>query len=76
MDSGMLYLVYRNQGHGPITHGFYNPFIGFICHVTCPTVMLSGKHEFITFQHDEYFSSDSRAIVRSSDSSSFMKKKV
>ena len=33
----------------------------FYIAMSCPTVMLSGKHEFKIFEHYGYFSSDSTA---------------
>ena len=56
-----MYLVFRNQGQGRITHGlkcldrFYNTML------PCPTVVLSGKDEFKIFQHYMSFSSDRAA---------------
>ena len=54
MDSGLMYLVFRIQGQGPITRGiksldrFYNAML------PCPIVVLSGKDEFKIFQHYMY----------------------
>ena len=59
MDSGLMYLVFRNQDQGPITHGlksldrFYNTML------PCPAVVIPGKDEFKIFQHYIYFSSNS-----------------
>ena len=53
--------VYWNQGQGPLTHGvkFLDRFC--VAMLPCPTVMLSGKHEFKICQQYGYFSSDSTA---------------
>ena len=65
-----MYRVYWNQGQGPITHGVKSLDRFCVAMLPCPVVMLSGKHELKIFQHYGYFSSNSGAIVRSSDSSS------
>ena len=56
-----MYPVYWNQGQGPITHGVKSLARFYIAILLCPTVMLSGKHEFNIFQRSGYFSSDSTA---------------
>ena len=56
-----MYPVYWNQGQGPTTHGVKSLGRFYITILPCPTVMLSGKHEFNIFQHCGYFSSDSTA---------------
>ena len=51
MGRGMMYCLYQNQGQGPITHGVKSLDWFYSATLPCPTVMLSGKHEFKIFQH-------------------------
>ena len=57
-----MYLVFRNQGQGPITHGlksfdkFYDTMLPY------PTLVLSGKDEIKIFQHYVYLFSDRAAV--------------
>ena len=43
MDIGFMYLVFRNQGQGPITYGLKSLDRFFNAMLPCPTVVLSGK---------------------------------
>ena len=61
MGSGLMYCVYQKQGQGSITQGIKSHDRFYITMLPCPTVMLSGKHEFKIFQQYGYFSSDSAA---------------
>ena len=46
-----MYLVYRNQSQGPITHGIKSFRRFYDTMLPCPTFVLSGKDEFKIFQH-------------------------
>ena len=48
-------------GQGPITHGAKSLDRFYVAMLPCPTVMLSGNHEFKIFQHYGYSTSDSPA---------------
>ena len=67
MESGLMYRVCGKQGEWPITHGVKFLDRLYVAILPCPTVMLSGKHEFKVFQHNGYFSSDSAAAGLLSD---------
>ena len=54
-----MYHVCQNQGQGPINHEIKSLDRFYVAMILCPTVILSGKHEFKIFQHCGYFSSDS-----------------
>ena len=56
-----MHLVFRNQGHGPITHGLKSLDRFYDSVLPCPTLVLSGKDEFKIFQCYMYFSSDRAA---------------
>ena len=49
MDSGLVYLVFRNQGQGPITRGLKSLDRFYDAMLPCFTVVLSGKDEFKIF---------------------------
>ena len=58
MDSGLIYLVFRNQGLGSIAHGLKSLDRFNDAMLQCPTLVLSGKDDFKIFQHYMYFSSE------------------
>ena len=55
-----MYLIFRNQGQGPITHGLKSLDRFYDTMLPCPTLVLSGKDEFKIFQHYMYLSSDTQ----------------
>ena len=55
------------SGQGSITHGVKSLDRFYVAMLPCPTVMLSGKHEFKIFQHCGFFFSDSVAVGLLSD---------
>ena len=61
MYSGLIYLVFRNQVHGPITDGLKSLDRFYNTRLPIPVLVLSGKYEFKIFQHYMYFSSDRAA---------------
>ena len=48
--------VYQVQSQGRITHSVKSLDRFYVAMLPCPTVMLSGKHEFQILQHYGYFS--------------------
>ena len=62
MNSGLMYLVFTNQGQGPINHGLKSFDRFYDTMLPCPALVLSGKDEFRIFQHYMYFSSDRAAV--------------
>ena len=56
-----MYLVFRNQGQRPITHGLKSLDRFYNTRLPCPILVLSGKDEFKIFQYYIYFSSDRAA---------------
>ena len=56
-----MYLVFRNQCQGPITHGLKSLVRFYDTTLPCSTLVLSGKDDFKIFQHHMYFSSDRAA---------------
>ena len=53
-----MYLVFRNQAQGPITHELKSLDRFYDTMLPCPTFVLSGNGEFKIFQHYIYFFSD------------------